>query len=135
ISEYSTCKTKKGSLMKVLFNIVKRQEHKACGYDGRVLRTSLCPMGRVDKTMNNKKTLFTVIAHTHRLLAHTPTRLNSNYFLIATKPLKSNTYSEATTQYIFCPSATGSIEATGLSFCSLYTSYVFGYNESLLEAA
>ncbi|SNV48053.1 Uncharacterised protein [Legionella lansingensis] len=99
--------------MKVLFNIVKRQEHKACGYDGRVLRTSLCPMGRVDKTMNNKKTLFTVIAHTHRLLAHTPTRLNSNYFLIATKPLKSNTYSEATTQYIFCPSATGSIEATG----------------------
>ncbi|MFO2699684.1 hypothetical protein SCK24_14745, partial [Legionella pneumophila serogroup 7] len=41
------------------------------------------------------------------------TRLNSYYFLTATKPLKSNTYFEATTQYIFYPSATPFIEAIG----------------------
>ncbi|MCW8470999.1 hypothetical protein OQJ19_10115 [Fluoribacter gormanii] len=86
---------------------------KACGYDGRVLRTCLCPMGRVNKAMDNKKTLPTAIAHTHRLLVHISTRLNSNYLLTATKSLKSNTYFEATTQYIFCPSATPFIEAIG----------------------
>ncbi|MCW8471727.1 hypothetical protein OQJ19_13880 [Fluoribacter gormanii] len=87
---------------------------KACGYDGRVLWTCLCPMGRVNKAMDNKKTLPTAIAHTHRLLVHISTRLNSNYLLTATKSLKSNTYFEATTQYIFCPSATPFIEATGV---------------------
>ena len=87
--------------------------NKACGYDGRVFRSSLCPMGRVNKAMDNRKTLPTAIAHTHRLLAHISTRLNSNYFLTAIKPLKSNTYFEATTQYIFCPSATSFIEALG----------------------
>ncbi|HHL3494031.1 TPA: hypothetical protein ACQ53F_002898 [Legionella pneumophila] len=88
----------------------------ACGYDGRVLRTSLCPMGRVNKPMDNKKMLSTAIVHTHRLLAHISTRLDSKYFLTATKPLKSNTYFEATTQYIFCPSATPFIEAIGSRF-------------------
>lgn len=87
----------------------------ACGYDGRVLWNSACPKGRVNKAMDNKKTLHTAIAHTHRLLAQISTRLNSNYFLTATKPLKSNTYFEATTQYIFCPSATPFIEAIGSS--------------------
>jgi hypothetical protein len=87
--------------------------NKACGYDGRVLRTSLCPTGRVNKTMDNEMMLSTVVAHTHRLLAHIPTRLNNNYFLIVIKSLKSNTYSEATTQYFFCPSATPFIEASG----------------------
>lgn len=88
---------------------------KACGYDGRVLRTSLCPTGRMDKAMDNEKLLSTAIAHTHRLLAHIPTRLNNNYFLTSIKPLKSNTYFEATTQFIFCPSATPFIEALGWS--------------------
>ncbi|HAT9517873.1 hypothetical protein [Legionella pneumophila] len=87
----------------------------ACGYDGRVLRTSLCPIGRVNKPMDNKKMLSTAIVHTHRLLAHISIRLDSKYFLTATKPLKSNTYFEATTQYIFCPSATSFIEAIGSS--------------------
>ena len=68
-----------------------------CGYDGRVLWTSLCPMGRVNKAMDNQKTLPTALVLTHRLLAHIPTRLNNNYFLTETKPLKSNTYFEATT--------------------------------------
>ena len=86
---------------------------KACGYDGRVLRTSLCPTGRVDKAMDNEKTLPTAIAHTHRPLAHIPTRLNNNYFFSLTKLLKSNTYFEAMTQYFFCPSATPFIEALG----------------------
>ncbi|MFO2951287.1 hypothetical protein SDA29_14225, partial [Legionella pneumophila serogroup 1] len=40
-------------------------------------------------------------------------RLNSYYFLTATKPLKSNTYFEATTLYFFYPSATPFIEAIG----------------------
>ncbi|MCW8443258.1 hypothetical protein OQJ05_04225 [Fluoribacter gormanii] len=93
---------------------------KPCGYDGRVLRTCLCPMGRVNKAMDNKKTLPTAIAHTHRLLVHISTRLNSNYLLTATKSLKSNTYFEATTQYIFCPSATPFIEATGEPNSSTY---------------
>ncbi|CZP13535.1 Uncharacterised protein [Legionella pneumophila] len=88
-------------------------KYKAYGYDGQVLRTSLCPKGRVNKVMNNEKTLLTTIAHTHMLLAHIPTRLNNNYFLTLIKPLKSNTYSEATTQYFFSPSATPFIEATG----------------------
>ena len=56
-----------------------------------------------NKVMDNKKTLPTAIVHTHRLLAHIPTRLNNNYFLTETQPLKSNTYSEATTMYFFCP--------------------------------
>lgn len=86
---------------------------KACGYDGRVLRTSLCPTGRMNKAMDNKKTLPTAVVHTHRLLAHIPTRLNNNYFLTVIKSLESNTYSEATTQYFFCPSATPFIEAIG----------------------
>lgn len=76
-------------------------DNKACGYDGGVLRTSLCPMGRMDKAMDNEKTLPTAVAHTHRLLAHIPTRLNNNYFLSLIKPLKRNTYFEATTQYFF----------------------------------
>lgn len=88
---------------------------KACGYDGRVLRTSLCPSGRVSKAMDNEKMLPTAVAHTHRLLAHIPTRLHNNYFFTVIKHLKSNTYSEATTQYFFCPSATPFIEATGKS--------------------
>ena len=87
--------------------------NKACGYDGRVLRISLCPTGRRDKAIDNEKRLSIAIAHTHRLLAHIPTRLNNNYFLTAIKPLKSNTYFEATTQYFFCPSATPFIEALG----------------------
>lgn len=85
----------------------------ACGYDGRVLRTSLCPTGRVNKAMDNEKTLSTAVAHTHRLLAHIPTRLSNKCFLTVRKSSKSNTCSEATTQYIFCPSATPFIEATG----------------------
>jgi len=88
-------------------------KYKAYGYDGRVLRTSLCPTGRMNKVVDNEKTLPTTIVHTHRLLAHIPTRLNNNYFLTVIKPLKSNTYSEATTQYFFCPSATPFIEASG----------------------
>lgn len=88
-------------------------KYKAYGYDGRVLRTSQCPTGRVNKVMNNEKTLLTTIVDTHTLLAHIPTRLNNNYFLTLIKPLKSNTYSEATTQYFFSPSATPFIEATG----------------------
>ena len=80
---------------------VSRKE--ACGYDGQVLRTSLCPMGRVNKAMDNEKTLSTAIIHTRRLLAHIPTRLNNSYFLITIKSLKSNTYTEATTQYFFLP--------------------------------
>ena len=87
--------------------------HQACGYDGRLLRTSLCPTERVDKAMDNEKMLSIAIAHTHRLLAHIPTRLNNNDFLTVIKSLKSNTYSEATTQYFFCPSATPFIEALG----------------------
>ncbi|MFO2699222.1 hypothetical protein SCK24_12330, partial [Legionella pneumophila serogroup 7] len=54
-----------------------------------------------------------------RLLAHISTRLNSYYFLTATKPLKSNTYFEATTQYIFYPSATPFIEAIGIEAIGL----------------
>lgn len=92
---------------------LSRDGNKACGYDGRVLRTSLCPPGRVDKAMDNEKMFSTAIAHTHRLLAHIPTRLNYNCFLTAITSLKSNTYSEATTQYFFCPSATPFIEASG----------------------
>lgn len=88
--------------------------NKACGYDGRVLRTSLCPTGRVDKAMDNEKMLSTAIVYTHKLLAHIPTKLNNNYFLTAIKPLKSNTYFEATTQNFFCPSATSFIEASGI---------------------
>ncbi|SIR92959.1 hypothetical protein SAMN05421777_1485, partial [Fluoribacter gormanii] len=110
-SEY---KTEKGYLMKRLNSALDLFGDKPWGYDGRVLRTCLCPMGRVNKAMDNKKTLPTAIAHTHRLLVHISTRLNSNYLLTATKPLKSNTYFEATTQYIFCPSATPFIEAIGL---------------------
>ncbi len=91
---------------------VSRKE--ACGYDGRVLRTSLRPMGRVNKAMDNEKTLSIAIIHTRRLLAHIPTRLNNSYFLITIKSLKSNTYTEATTQYFFCPSATAFIEASGI---------------------
>ena len=87
--------------------------NKACGYDGRVLRNSLCPTGRMNKTMDNEKMLSTVVVHTHRLLAHIPTRLSNNYFLTAIKSLKSNTYFEATTLYFFCPSATPFIEASG----------------------
>ncbi|WP_106174684.1 hypothetical protein [Legionella pneumophila] len=97
--------------MKRLNSTLEPFGNKACGYDGRVLRNSLCPMGRVNKPMDNKKTLPTAIVHTHRLLAHISTRLNSYYFLTATKPLKSNTYFEATTLYFFCPSATPFIEA------------------------
>ncbi|WP_230310493.1 hypothetical protein, partial [Legionella pneumophila] len=67
------------------------------------------------KPMDNKKTLPTAIVHTHRLLAHISTRLNSYYFLTATKPLKSNTYFEATTLYFFYPSATPFIEAIGVN--------------------
>ena len=88
-------------------------KNKACGYDGRVLRTSLCPTGRMNKAMDNEKTLSTAIVHTHRLLAHISTRLNNNYFLTVIKSLKSNTYSEATTPYFFYPSATSFIEALG----------------------
>ena len=90
--------------------------NKACGYGGRVLRTSLRPTGRVDKAMDNEKLLPTAIAHTHRLLAHMPTRLNNNYFLTTIKSLKSNTYFEATTQYFFCLSATPFIEASGVVY-------------------
>ena len=100
--------------------------NKACGYDGRVLRTSLCPPGRVDKAMDNKKMFSTAIDHTRRLLAHIPTRLNYNYFLTAIKSLKSNTYSEATTQYFFCPSATPFIEASGRRW------FMFSYYRDLL---
>ncbi|HGK6652035.1 TPA: hypothetical protein ACK8SK_003104, partial [Legionella pneumophila] len=114
-SEY---KTAKGYLMKSLNIALDLFGNKACGYDGRVLRTSLCPMGRVNKAMDNKKTLSTAIAHTHRLLAHISTRLDSNDFLTATKSLKSNIYFEATTQYIFCPSATSFIEAIGSEIMS-----------------
>jgi hypothetical protein len=89
---------------------------KACGYDGRVLRPSLCPAGRMNKAMDNEKMLPTAVAHTHRLFAHIPTRLNNNYFLSVIKSLKSNTYSEATTQYFFCPSATPFIEASGAPY-------------------
>ena len=105
--------------MKKLNIILDLFVNKACGYGGRVFRTSLCPTGRVNKAMDNKKMLPTAVVHTHRLLAHISTRLNSNYFLTATKPLKSNTYFEATTQYIFCPSATPFIEAIGMnkSYC------------------
>ncbi|WP_106174750.1 hypothetical protein [Legionella pneumophila] len=99
--------------MKRLNSTLEPFGNKACGYDGRVLRNSLCPMGRVNKPMDNKKTLPTAIVHTHRLLAHISTRLNSYYFLTATKPLKSNTYFEATTLYFFYPSATPFIEAIG----------------------
>lgn len=56
--------------------------NKACEYDGRVLRSSLCPTGRVDKAMDNEKMLSTAIDHTHRPLAHIPTRLNNNVFLL-----------------------------------------------------
>ena len=101
---------------------------KACGYDGRVLRISLCSTRRVNKAMDNEKMLSTAVVHTHRLLDHIPNRLNNNYFLTVIKSLKSNSYSEATTQYFFCPSATPFIEASGgiypsnckmfiLSFC------------------
>jgi hypothetical protein len=67
----------------------------------------------MDKAMDNEKTLPTAVAHTHRLLAHIPNRLNNNYFLSSIKLLKSNTYFEAMTQYFFCPSATPFIEALG----------------------
>jgi len=100
-------------------------KYKAYGYDGRVLRTSLCPTGRMNKVVDNEKTLPTTIVHTHRLLAHIPTRLNNNYFLTVIKPLKSNTYSEATTQYFFCPSATPFIEASGqYFFCPSATPFI-----------
>ena len=66
--------------MKSLKTTLETPGNAACGDDGRVLRTSLCPMGRVHKAMDNKKTLPTAIIHTHRLLAHIPTRLNNNYF-------------------------------------------------------
>lgn len=92
----------------------------ACGYDGRVLRASLCPTGRVDKAMDNEKMLSTAVIHTHRLLAHISTRLNNNYFLTVIKSLKSNTYSEATTQYFFCPSATPFIEASGTNWQEIF---------------
>ncbi|MFO3211930.1 hypothetical protein SC371_15075, partial [Legionella pneumophila serogroup 2] len=78
----------------------------------------------VNKPMDNKKTLPTAIVHTHRLLAHISTRLNSHYFLTATKPLKSNTYFEATTQYIFCPSATPFIEAIGIVINNFWLSSI-----------
>lgn len=99
--------------MKGLKTTLETSGNAACGYDGRVLWSSLCPMGRVNKAMDNKKTLPTAVIHTHRLLDHIPTRLNNYYFLTETKPLKSNTYSEATTLYFFCPSATPFIEAIG----------------------
>lgn len=92
---------------------LSKYENKACGYDGRVLWTSLCPTGRMNKDMDNEKTLPTSVVHTHSLLAHIPTRLNNNYFLTTIKPFKSNIYSEATTQCFFCPSATSFIEASG----------------------
>lgn len=75
--------------MKTLTAILDLDENAACGYAGRVLRTNLCPMGRVNKAMDNKKTLPTAIAHTHRSLAHIPTRLNNEFFLIITKPTKA----------------------------------------------
>lgn len=91
--------------------------NKACGYDGRVLRTSLCSSGHMDKAMDNEKPLSTAIAHTHRLLAHIPTRLNNKYYFLTTiKPLKNNTYFEAMNQYFFSPSATAFIEASGLDY-------------------
>ena len=92
---------------------LEESKNKACGYDGRVLRTCLCPTGRMNKAMDNEKMFSTAVVHTHRLLAHIPTRLNNKYFLTVIKSLKSNTYYEATTQYFFCPSATPFIEASG----------------------
>lgn len=72
--------------MKRLNSTLELLGNNACGYDERILRNSLCPMGRVNKPMGNKKTLPTAIVHTHRLLAHISTRFNSYYFLTATKP-------------------------------------------------
>lgn len=92
---------------------LEESKNKTCGYDGRVLRTSLCPTGRVSKAIDKEKMLSTAVVHTHRLLAHIPTRLNNYYFLTVIKSLKSNTYSEATTQFFFWPSATPFIEAIG----------------------
>ncbi len=68
---------------------LKACRNQACGYDGRVLRNSLCPTGRRNKTGDNEKMLFPVIVHTHRLLAPIPTRLNNNYFLTTINPSKA----------------------------------------------
>ncbi|SNV08231.1 Uncharacterised protein [Legionella waltersii] len=111
--------------MKSLKTTLETWGNAACGYDGRVLWTSLCPMGRMNKAMDNKKTLPTAIVHTHRLLAHITTRLYNNYFLTETKPLKSNIYFEATTLYLFCPSATPFIEAIGVSVQDMQSTHSF----------